>query len=242
MNIERNISYTEQLYQHADDIRDRLARLSHVPDVKSLEEVMHDFLEFIWKYDAVDKSIHRFWATFDIVIQNYFNQFIHLKGRSPKDYVLTNEYESYLYDYHKKYKKLTRTLNHKGFFQPYFRERGYPVTRRIGSLVLTEEGKPLCHHEDGTEEGLDEAVERNRGIFAKPSLDAQGHGAMKLLPGDKPGHYTVNGKPGGNQAFIEGLPVPPPVYFRTTHSFASCLAGLSSVVGQHHPHHNHTGW
>lgn len=212
MNIARNIEYTKQLFLHAGKIKDELARLTHRNDVKSFDEVMEDFLQFIWQYNSVDKSIHRFWASFDEVIQRYFEQYIHLKGRNPSDFILQDEYYHYLYDFQKKSRKLCTILDHKNLFQPYFQERGYPVTKRIGTLTI-KDNKPEINTPDGSCHSLGHIVTKYKGLFCKPILDTWGKGCIKLIPGSEEDNYYVNGKAGGDKSLIEAVPhTPPPVY------------------------------
>lgn len=188
--IERNISYTQQIWALRPAIEQRLHQLG--AEAKTTEQVLFDLLTWIWKHNAFDYAIYRHWDTVPDVVKNYFEIGVYKADRDANEFVSQGEWIHAMFQIQKKCKKSIRTLNHKDLFVPFAVQHGIPVPRRWG--FLAQENGELVVLNESENALLKTLVKEHSGVFCKPVLDQCGNGAYKLLPAEDENMVLVNNK------------------------------------------------
>ena len=192
--LERNILYTIDLFDAKGEIEKRLMK-SIEKDPKSLSQVMHDLLVWLWKYNAFDYAIYRFWGTIDKIVDNYFDSLCERSECKIDDYLCEAEMHKILYELQIKQKTLIKKLNNKKSFSLWCKECSLPTTAQIGvikGVSKVSNGEPLVFMTDGNEMPLHKVVKEYGGIFCKPKLDTWGRGALRIEFKEKEGKYLMN--------------------------------------------------
>lgn len=190
--LRRNINYTLQIFSQKNYIVDRLFKSKEVK--KDIDQVMSDLLTWIWKYNAFDKGIYRFWGTVEKIIDSYFDSRCERCDCNIDDYMCEAEMHSILAEVQRGNKKLIKTLNHKDSFSTWCNQYNLPSTKQLGVIKKTENHQAIVSDPDGKEFLLSDLLLKYKALFCKPTLDCKGNGAFKIEIDSEKGGFIFNGK------------------------------------------------
>ncbi len=171
------MAYTHELLEKRSYIKNCLER-AWGENKKTLNEVLTDFMDLLWRYYSFDNAIYRFWSSLDACIDNYF------ESRMYKVPVCTATlFEEWLHFHYLKEsgdKETISIINNKASFREFYARHGLPVCKRLGILEWRD-GNLCFNNMDGSCSCMDSLFDGSRtAVFCKPALDCQGHGCLRL--------------------------------------------------------------
>ena len=164
-----NLYYSLGLLRRAPYVRRKQAEAWG--DKKGTLRILADLLVILWRDHG---HIQAYYTKVKGMVDDYFVMRMYLRDRSVNDYVL--DFVS-LYIMHfaaGENRSHYNVIDDKHSFWDYMHERGFPVTGRLGNIVVQPGAQPLWEQPGGGTLPVTELLKRYPQVFCKPADGTQG--------------------------------------------------------------------